>query len=203
MGRHPQANGRERHGFSGAKRGQRDVLSTDEGLQSYQLGGTLEPWDRAHGQHHEQWQAGSVQCARNCQSQPPGTRINPVCILEDQDERALGSPAAQQLDQQRLTALVAALGFKRRSEGRLREAGTEQVVEQRQAFDQLWSDLGHLGVHQAAALVRSLYPAQLEVGIKNLAPGAVGGLTLAAVASAGQDGEATGVAQAGQLLQQA
>src|SRR5262249_22233282 len=150
-----------------------------------------------------QWQTDSVQGTGNCQDQPPGTRINPVYIIEDQDERALGSPAAQQLDQQRLTALVAALGFKRRGEGRLRKAGTEQVVEQRQARHQLWSDLGHLGVHQAAALGRSLYPAQLEVGMKNLAPGAVGCLALAAVAGTGQNGEATGVAQAGQLLQQA
>jgi hypothetical protein len=80
------------------------VLSTVEGRQSYQFGGTLEPWDRAHGQYHEQWQASSVQCTRNCQGESPGTRINPVCILEEQDERALGSPAAQQLDQERLTA---------------------------------------------------------------------------------------------------
>ncbi|HLB78434.1 MAG TPA: hypothetical protein VJO72_15495, partial [Candidatus Dormibacteraeota bacterium] len=61
-------------------------------------------------------------------------------IIEEQDERALGSPAAQQLDQQRLTALIAALGFKCRGAGRFREAGTEQVVQQRQARDQLWSD---------------------------------------------------------------
>src|SRR5262249_58318438 len=110
-GRHPQTDGGERHSLGGAKRSQPDVLGTTEGLQSYQLGGTLEPWDRAHGQHHEQWQTDSVQGTGNCQDQPPGTRINPVYIIEDQDERALGSPAAQQLDQQRLTALVAALGF--------------------------------------------------------------------------------------------
>src|SRR5262249_15140075 len=156
--------GYERRSLGGAKRRQPDVLGTTEGLQSYQLGGALEPWDWAHGQHHEQWQADRGQCTGNCQDQPPGTRINPVDISEDHDERALDSPAAQQLDQQRLTALIAALGFKRRSEGRLRKAGTEQVVEQRQARHQLWSDLGHLSVHQAAALGRSLYPAQLEVG---------------------------------------
>src|SRR4029434_16726 len=127
MRQQPQANCRKRRGFSGAKRGQRDVLSTVEGLQSYQLGGTLELWDRSHGHYHEQWQAGRVQCPRNCQGQPPGTRINPVCIVEKQDEGALGRPAAQYLNQQRLTALVTALSFKRRSEGRLREAGTEQV----------------------------------------------------------------------------
>src|SRR4029453_5481427 len=157
MPQQPQANWRKRRSFSGAKRGQRDVLSTVEGLQSYQLGGTLELWDRSHGQYHEQWQAGRVQCPRNCQGQPPGTRINPMCIVEKQDEGALGTPPAQELKQQRLTALVAPLSFKRCSKGRLREAGTEQVVEQRQAFDQRWSDLGHLGVHQAGTFGHNLY----------------------------------------------
>src|SRR6476646_5810819 len=126
MGRHPQADCCERYGLGGTKRGQPDVLGTTEGLQSYQIGRTIESWDRAHGQHHEQWQAGSVQGTHNCQGQPPGTRIHPVYIFEAQDEWALGSPAAQQLDQQRLTALVASLAFKCRSERRLREASTEQ-----------------------------------------------------------------------------